>query len=116
MAERGRSGTANPGLTSLPAPRTARRGLDLAVYSEATRQAIYDHVLWEYFTRRKVHGVESDPLYDPAESELQVLFLFGRWLVTYRTLDTQVRLPECARRALLLVAQDERGRLALREI
>jgi hypothetical protein len=104
------------GLATLPAPRTARRALDLAVYGEATRQAIYDFVLGEYFTRKKVRGVDSDPLYDPVESELQVLFLFGRWLVTYRTLGEQVRLPECARRVLLLVAQDERGRLALREI
>jgi len=99
-----------------PGERPSRARLDLAFYSEAARQAIYDFVIAEYFTRKEVHGVEWDSLYEPGEAQLQVHFLFGRWLVTWWSQTEHEKLPERARRELLLVEQDERGKILLREI
>lgn len=105
-----------PEAVNILRPRT-RRALDLALYTEATRQAIYDLVVEEYFTPRKVRGVTWDPLYDLVQAQPQVHFLFGRWLVTWWRLDRIETMPERAQRELLLVETDLRtGRVLFREI
>jgi hypothetical protein len=84
--------------------------LDLAHYSEATRRALYDLAVAEYFTaRREDDGEVLAPLYTPEQAGLEVLFLYGRWLVTWWKLEEPTEAPEGERRELLLVEPDPRG-------
>jgi hypothetical protein len=91
--------------------------LDLTVYSEETRQALYDRAVEENFTRQKVHGVEWDPLYTPEQAGLEVVFLYGRWMITWWKLEEPENVPERERRELLLVERPPRSRkIVYREI
>src|SRR5262245_7171055 len=93
--------------------------LDLTLYSEATRQALYDLAVAEYFTaRQEEDGEVLEPPYTPEEAELQVLFLYGRWLVTWWKLEEPAETPEGERRELLLVEPDpqDAGRIVYCEL
>ena len=79
---------------------------DLTIYSEATRQAIYRAMVQDSFTRQRIDDEWHDPPCTADEAELQVLFLFGRWLVTYRDREAPDSAPEHERRYLLLVEPD----------
>jgi hypothetical protein len=60
-------------------PERRRPRLDLERFSEAARRAIYDDVVRSRF--------QPDPSPRTADDfELQVVYLFGRWLVIYRNL------------------------------
>jgi hypothetical protein len=75
-----------PAAAQGPRPRAARRALELRAYSEATRRAIYDHAIQEYFVPKEVDGKVWDPIWEPLQAQLQV------------------------------VEQDEQGQIALRTI
>jgi hypothetical protein len=85
-----------------PAPTA----LDLTIYSDVTRRAIYHSVVEQSFSRLLIEGEWCDPPGTADEAELQVLFLFGRWLATYRNLEAPEDAPENERRELLLVEPD----------
>jgi hypothetical protein len=83
-----------------PLPRERPR-LDLGRFSESARRAIYEDVLATRFA----------PLpssLTPDDFELQVLYLFGRWLVTYRTLREASGPPVEKPLGVLVVGTDER--------
>jgi hypothetical protein len=77
--------------------------LDLERFSEAARRAIYEDVV-----RSRV-DLGPSPL-TPDDFELQVVYLFGRWMVVYRKLwevsDPLAPPP----RVLLMVGLDERSK------
>ncbi|MFL6235037.1 MAG: hypothetical protein ACJ76N_18020 [Thermoanaerobaculia bacterium] len=77
--------------------------LDLGRFSELARRAIYEDVVRSRF------DLGPSPL-TPDDFELQVLYLFGRWMVVYRKLwevsDPLVPSPQ----GLLMVGLDERSR------
>jgi hypothetical protein len=85
--------------------------LDLTLYSEATRRALYDLAVAEYFTARQEEDGEvlEPPPYTPEQAGLEVLFLYGRWLVTWWKLEEPAEAPEGERRELLLIEPDPRG-------
>jgi len=90
---------ANPGRTRL----------DLTTFSEATRRAIYEQVVADNFTTQFVEGQWWDPLYEPDQAEMQVLYLYGRRLVTWRKLEESPNAPEQEWRELLLVQPDPKS-------
>ena len=79
-----------------------RPPLDLETFSEAARRAIYEDVVRSRF------DLGPSPL-TPDDFELQVVYLFDRWLVIYRKLwevsDPLAPPPQ----ALLVVGLDERS-------
>jgi hypothetical protein len=93
-------------------------GLDLDQDGEATRQVLYDFVVWDYFTARTLED-EGDicvPRYTPEECGLRVVFDYGRWLVTWLKLEKDSSQPEATRRELLVFQKDENGNLFLSEV
>jgi hypothetical protein len=80
-------------------------GLDLERFSEAARRAIYEDVVRTRF------DLGPSPL-TPDDFELQVVHLFGRWMVVYRKLwevsDPLAPPPQ----GLLVVGLDERSQPA----
>lgn len=84
---------------------------DLTRFSDETRMAIYSAVVGDYFSPRVLDPATSDevwtPTYGPDEAELQVVFLYGRWFVTWSKLDVPPDSPEDDRRELLLIATDD---------
>ncbi len=85
-----------------PAAASGLGGLDLERFSEAARRAIYEDVARSRF------DLGPSPL-TPDDFELQVLYLFDRWLVVYRKLwevsDPLAPPPQ----GLLVVGVDERS-------
>ena len=93
--------------------------LDLTLYSEVTREALYRLVVEEYFTaRQEEDGEVISPPYTPEQAGLQVLFLYGRYLVTWWKLEEPEEAPEGERRELLLVDLDplDAGRITYCEL
>ena len=86
--------------------------VDLTAYSEETRQAIYQHAVEQNFTGIIVDDEPWDLGYGPDQAELQVLYLYGRWLVTWLKLEEPVEAPERVRRELLLVQIDRDGEIS----
>jgi hypothetical protein len=77
--------------------------LDLERFSEAARRAIYEDVVRSRF------DLGPSPL-TPDDFELQVVYLFGRWMVVYRKL-WEVSDPLAPRpQGLLMVGLDERSK------
>jgi hypothetical protein len=93
--------------------------LDLTLYNEATRRALYRRVVEEYFTtRQEDDGEVITPPYTPEQAELQVLFFYGRYLVTWWKLEEPEEAPESERRELLLAELDpcDPGRIVYLEL
>lgn len=81
-------------LQPLPEPRPK---IDPLRFSEEDRRAIYEDFLANRFAQLPGH-------LSPDDFELQVLHLFGRWMVTYRRLwGTHVGTADSAPRELLIV-------------
>lgn len=83
-----------------------RANLDLSDFSEATRQALYDLVVWDNFTARPLdpqadHPDIWVPPYTPEEAELKIFHQHGRWFATWLRLDEPEDAPEEQRRELL---------------
>jgi hypothetical protein len=92
--------------------------LDLHQNEEATRQILYDFVIWDYFTPRALEdsGDITVPRYTPEECGLRVFFEHGRWFVTWLQLEKDSSQPEAQRRELLVFEKDENGKLFLSEV
>lgn len=83
----------------LPAP--TRPPLHLETFSDAARRAIYEDVV-----KRRFQPAPSS--LSPDDFELQVLYLFGRWMVVYRKL-WDVAAPERVfPQEVLMVSMNER--------
>lgn len=82
----------------LPEPRPK---IDSSRFSEEDRRAIYEDFLTHHFARLPAH-------ISPDDFEVQVLHLFGRWMVTYRRLwEMQEESAGPAPRELLIVQPGE---------
>ena len=92
--------------------------LDLHRQDEATRQILFDHVVWGYFTPRALDdpGDITVPRYTPEECGLRVYFEHGRWFVTWLQLEKDRSQPEAERVELLLFEKDKNGHLVLAEV
>ncbi|HEY0511126.1 MAG TPA: hypothetical protein VGH73_04440 [Thermoanaerobaculia bacterium] len=82
-------------------PGRQGRGLDLQRFSEAARRAIYDDVV-----RSRFQPPASARTVD--DFELQVVYLFGRWLVLYRKLWDAAEPAAASAQELLVVGLNER--------
>lgn len=92
--------------------------LDLDQNDEATKEVLYDFVIWDYFTPHALEdsGDITVPRYTPEESGLRVFFEHGRWFVTWLKLETDSSQPEAQRRELLVFEKDDNGVLVLSEV
>ena len=73
-----------------PAEVHALAGISLADFSEALRRRLYDQVVADYFAPQVVveEGTISVPIpYCPDAAGLEVVYLQGRWLVTWNRLE-----------------------------
>jgi hypothetical protein len=96
-------------VSSMPRAGAAQHALDLTLFSEATRQTLYHLVVQEYFTAQEIDGEEWEPPYSPEQAGLEVVFLYGRWLVTWWKLEEPADAPEQDRRELLLIEPAAEG-------
>ena len=94
--------------------------LDLSVFSEATRQALYDLVVAENFRRTALEpaGEEWIPPYTAQQAGLEVIFAWGLWFATWWKLELPEELPEAERREILVLEESPEapGTLAYREV
>jgi hypothetical protein len=79
--------------------------LDLEVYTEATRRALYDIVVAVHFTApAEVARGDWYPDYSPDEAGLVVHFCRGRWLALWSRLEEAASdLPESRRQAFVRI-------------
>jgi hypothetical protein len=79
--------------------------LDLEVYTEATRRALYDIVVAVHFIApAEVARGDWYPDYSPDEAGLVVHFFRGRWLAWWTRLEEAASdLPESRRQALVRI-------------
>ncbi len=86
-------------------PPSLPADLDLEVYTEATRRALYDLVVAVHFTApAAVKRGDWYPDYSPDEAGLVVLFAHGRWLAHWTRLEEATSdLPEPRRQALVRI-------------
>ena len=89
-----------------PPPRPP--ALDLEVYTEATRRALYDIVVAVHFTPpAEVAPGDCCPDYTPDQAGLVVHFVAARWLAAWSRLEeTDSDLPESRRQALVRIQAD----------
>lgn len=93
-------------------------GVNLDRKDEGTREALYDFVVWDYFTPRTLedNGDINVPRHTPEECGLQVFFEYGRWFVTWLNLEEDPGQPEAVRRELFVFDKDKDGNLYLAEV
>ena len=91
-----------------PNPPPLPPDLDLEVYSEATRRALYDIVVAVHFTAPAEPAPGNcHPNYTPDQAGLVVDFVRARWLAGWRRLEqTSSDLPESRRQALVRIQAD----------
>jgi len=70
--------------------------LDLSVFSEATRQRLYEVVVADNF--RQPESAE--------QAGLEVVFAWGRWFATWMKLELPDSLPEAERREILVLVEN----------
>ena len=89
-------------------PSSLPSDLDLEVYTEATRRALYDIVVAVHFMApAEVAPGDSYPNYTPDQAGLVVHFLGGRWLAEWSRLEeTDSDLPGSRRQALVRIQAD----------
>ena len=94
--------------------------LDLSVFSEETRQALYEVVAAENFGSTALEPpCEGSVLpYTAEQAGLEVTWAWGRWFATWWKLELQDTLPEAQRRETLLLEENRArpGTLAYREV
>jgi hypothetical protein len=93
--------------------------LDLSVFSEETRLALYEVVAAENFgPAETAPGESSVPQYTAEQAGLEVVFAWGRWFATWWRLELADTLPEAQRRETLLLEENRHrpGTLAYREV
>jgi hypothetical protein len=93
--------------------------LDLGVYTEATRRALYELVAAEFFghTEPAVEKSVAEP-YTPDQAGLEVVYLWGRWFAVWWKLELPATLPEAERREIRRLEEnkDRPGTLAYRVV
>jgi len=94
--------------------------LDLSVFSEETRLALYDLVVAENFSRTALEppGEEWVPPYTAEQAGLEVVFTWGLWFATWWNLELPQDLPEAERREILVLEEspESPGTLNYREV
>jgi len=94
--------------------------LDLSVFSEETRLALYEVVVAENFSRTALEppGEEWVPPYTAEQAGLEVVFAWGLWFATWWKLELPQDLPEAERREILILEEspDSSGTLNYREV
>jgi hypothetical protein len=91
--------------------------LDLGVYAEATRRALYEAVAAEIFGHTEPAQDLADP-HTPEQAGLEVVYLWGRWFAVWWKLELPASLPEAKRRQALLLEENRYrpGTLAYRVV
>jgi hypothetical protein len=94
-----------PGPVAAGSPSIAH--LDLSVFSEETRQALYDLVVADNFslTALEPPGEEWVPPYTAEQAGLEVVFAWGLWFATWWRLELPEDLPEARRREILVLEE-----------
>jgi hypothetical protein len=87
-------------------PRRTAPPLDLASFSEGTRQALHAAVVATHWNTPPEHPDDFVPDYSPDEAELQVVFLLGRWWAVWRMLEEPEDVPPSQRWEVLRVESD----------
>jgi hypothetical protein len=97
-------------------PPSVPPDLDLEVYTEATRRALYDIVVAVHFTAPgEVARGDWYPDYSPDEAGLVVHFYRGRWLAVWTRLEEAASdLPESRRQAFVRIQEAAQRRAAAR--
>jgi len=89
-----------------------RRDFDLGSFSEALRSQLYEQVVTDHFSAAPgattVDRADAWPPYGPIEAGLEVLYLGGRWLATWKRLEIEDGIEE-DRHELLRIHRTERG-------
>jgi hypothetical protein len=83
--------------------------LDFSVFSEETRQRLYEVVAAENFGPTEEELAEVPVQYTAEQAGLEVVFAWGRWFATWWKLELPETLPEAERREILLL-QESRNR------
>jgi hypothetical protein len=93
------------GLPHSTKPPSLPSDLDLEVYTEATRRALYDIVVAVHFTApAEIARGDWYPDYTPDQAGLAVHFWRGRWLAWWTRLEEAASdLPESRREALVRI-------------
>ena len=88
-----------------PSPTPRLPDLDLEVYSEATRRALYDLVVAVHFQPpAEPSPADCYPDYSPDQAGLTVFFAFHRWLASWSRLEEAGSdLPPSRRHALVRI-------------
>jgi hypothetical protein len=95
--------------------------LDLSVFSEETRLALYEVVVAENFEGTSLEappGVDWGPAYTAEQAGLEVTWAWGRWFASWWRLELPDTLPEARRRETLLLEENRHrpGTLAYCEV
>lgn len=81
--------------------------LDLSVFSEETRLALYEVVAAENFgPAETVPDEGSVPQYTAEQAGLEVVWAWGRWFASWWKLELPDTLPEAQRREILLLQEN----------
>jgi hypothetical protein len=94
-----------PGPAAAGSPSIAH--LDLSVFSEETRLALYEVVAAENFgPTETARGEGSVPQYTAEQAGLEVVWIWGRWFATWWKLELPETLLEAERREILLLQEN----------
>jgi hypothetical protein len=96
-------------LRRLPDPAELPLGRD----SERTRQALRKLAIAQYWSRTSETDDYEIPDFGPDEAQVTVVFLYGRWFVTFRDLRFPGWAPLEDRQPLLQIEVDPSKRLGL---
>jgi len=95
-----------------PACEHRRGDFDLEGFSEVLRGQLYEQIVADYFSPASdtlpADRADSWPPYGPIEAGLEVLYLGGRWLATWKRLEIEEGIEE-DRHELLRIHRTERG-------
>jgi hypothetical protein len=94
-----------------PAHELEPLGVDLAQFAEGLRRRLYDQAVADHFSPHPASArerVNPWPPYSPEEARLEILFLGGRWLATWKRLELEGGNEE-ERTELLRIYSTERG-------
>ncbi|HVR98240.1 MAG TPA: hypothetical protein VMW27_16605 [Thermoanaerobaculia bacterium] len=93
---------------------TLRPSIDLNQVTESTRRALYDAVVEVHFspTPAEVRRAAEDPDnhwapdYGPDKAGLSVLWIYGRWIASWRSLEEPEEAPAEVRWTVLRISSD----------
>lgn len=110
--------TAVKALDPLLAETQVPPDLDLTSDDPDVQQTIRDFVVREYFSLHLLAdpGEVHVPAHTPESCDLQIVFQYGRWFVTWLKVDARTYPTERSARVLLIFEKDQDGRFVLTEV